>query len=87
MKHDLLDARYEAMFKHQESFAKTLLEVYEPISGKQFGSGEGLNAPKTDKKNRPKTADESMRCAQSFVEATARVSDQLIPEIVCLNSE
>lgn len=72
-----------AMLKHQESFAKTLLEVYEPITGK-FPSADNLSGSEgmlysPTKKNRPNTPEKSLLRAQQFQRITKEASEQVLP--------
>jgi hypothetical protein len=70
-----------AMLEHQESFAKTLYEMYAPISGSRSVSATG-EAVTTGKKQRPVTPEKTLRTVQEFIDSATRVKEQLKPELV-----
>ena len=78
-----------AMIKHQESFARVLLEVYQPISGRfptvqptqtqtEFST---LGSHHITKKDRPVTPEASLKRAQDFLASSARITEILIPKL------
>ena len=92
-----------AMLKHQESFAKTLLEVYQPIQGR-FPGGHGtlgstmprssstyteggdmamvpMGSHTMPRKDRPVTPEASLKRAQDFLEACAKIAEILLPKL------
>ena len=85
-----------AMLKHQESFAKTLLEVYQPIVGRYAGveSPQGSNGELHSpiggmalaRKERPRTSDESIKQVQEFVAVSTHISEALISQLVSYTS-
>lgn len=71
-----------SMLKHQESFAKTLAEVYEPISGQKFGGNAGLSGVDFSKKSRALTNEDAMQVVHAYHEAAVDASAKLVPEMV-----
>jgi hypothetical protein len=70
------------MLKHQESFAKTLAEVYEPISGAKFGTGLKNASVDPSRKVRAITSDEAMEVVHAFHETSTDALAKLTPELV-----
>eukprot|EP00158_Paraphelidium_tribonemae_P002864 Partr_v1_DN25735_c0_g1_i2_m74576 putative Actin-associated protein len=73
-----------AMLKHQQSFAQTLLECYEPIQGRyqsQESVHSSMGSLSLSRKDRPMTPEASLKRAQDFAELSESVATNLVPQL------